>query len=178
MGANSLSDAFYNVAKSIMEAALQASLFGNGPLANFFNVMPGGLFGSMNSGLSASNVVGDDFLSNALRGAFNLSFSGGGYTWSGPRSGGIDGEGGRLGILHPHETVVDHTSGQGSPGMSLNMPIYIDNHVPGVEVKATRNDREIRLSVEQAVKDLVSSGKMDRTMVQRFGVRVSSSGVG
>ena len=41
-----------------------------------------------------------------------LSFDGGGYTWDGPRSGGLDGKGGRLAMLHPRETVIDHTKGQ------------------------------------------------------------------
>ena len=37
------------------------------------------------------------------------SFAGGGYTGNGPRSGGVDGQGGFPAILHPQETVVDHT---------------------------------------------------------------------
>jgi hypothetical protein len=37
------------------------------------------------------------------------SFDGGGYTGSGPRSGGIDGKGGFMAMLHPRETVIDHT---------------------------------------------------------------------
>lgn len=44
------------------------------------------------------------------------SFDGGGYTGSGSRSGGIDGKGGFLSVLHPNETVLDHTRGQGMGG--------------------------------------------------------------
>ena len=36
------------------------------------------------------------------------SMDGGGYTGSGPRSGGLDGKGGFLAMLHPRETVIDH----------------------------------------------------------------------
>ena len=36
-------------------------------------------------------------------------FHGGGYTGIGARSGGIDSKGGFLSVLHPNETVVDHT---------------------------------------------------------------------
>lgn len=36
-------------------------------------------------------------------------FDGGGYTGQGSRSGGIDGKGGFLSVLHPDETVIDHT---------------------------------------------------------------------
>lgn len=42
------------------------------------------------------------------------SFDGGGYTGSGARSGGLDGKGGFLSIMHPQETVTDHTKGQRS----------------------------------------------------------------
>lgn len=45
-----------------------------------------------------------------------FSFDGGGYTGSGSRSGGIDGKGGFLSVLHPNETVLDHTKGQGMGG--------------------------------------------------------------
>jgi hypothetical protein len=37
------------------------------------------------------------------------SFDGGGYTGYGSRTGGIDGKGGFPAILHPRETVIDHT---------------------------------------------------------------------
>ena len=43
-----------------------------------------------------------------------LTFDGGGYTGSGSRSGGMDGKGGFLAMLHPNETVLDHTRGQGT----------------------------------------------------------------
>lgn len=37
------------------------------------------------------------------------SFEGGGFTGFGARSGGVDGKGGFPAILHPNETVIDHT---------------------------------------------------------------------
>ena len=40
-------------------------------------------------------------------------FAGGGYTGNGSRSGGVDGKGGFPAILHPQETVVDHTKAMG-----------------------------------------------------------------
>ncbi len=39
-----------------------------------------------------------------------LSFDGGGFTGFGSRSGGVDGRGGFPAILHPNETVIDHTA--------------------------------------------------------------------
>lgn len=56
-----------------------------------------------------------------------LSFDGGGSTGSGPRSGGVDGKGGFPAILHPGETVVDHTKGQRTGGaMSFNFAPVIN----------------------------------------------------
>lgn len=41
-----------------------------------------------------------------------MSFDGGGFTGSGARSGGLDGKGGFMAMLHPNETVLDHSKGQ------------------------------------------------------------------
>ena len=49
-------------------------------------------------------------------------YEGGGYTGSGARAGGIDGRGGFPAILHPNETVIDHTKGQ-SMGATVNFNI-------------------------------------------------------
>ena len=55
---------------------------------------------------------------------FLESFDGGGYTGMGSRSGGVDGKGGFPAILHPNETVIDHTKGQGmSSGSTVNFNI-------------------------------------------------------
>ena len=48
-------------------------------------------------------------------------YSGGGYTGNGSRSGGMDGEGGFLAMLHPRETVVDHAKGQSTGGDTINI---------------------------------------------------------
>ena len=51
------------------------------------------------------------------------TFEGGGYTGMGARAGGVDGKGGFPAILHPNETVIDHTQGQGSGGATVNFNI-------------------------------------------------------
>lgn len=53
---------------------------------------------------------------------FQGSFDGGGFTGMGSRTGGIDGKGGFPAILHPNETVIDHSKGQGA-GMTVNVNI-------------------------------------------------------
>lgn len=49
----------------------------------------------------------------------NLSFDGGGYTGMGARAGGLDGKGGFMAMLHPNETVIDHTRGQRMGGATV-----------------------------------------------------------
>ncbi len=61
----------------------------------------------------------------------NSIFDGGGYTGSGPRSGGLDGKGGFMAMLHPRETVVDHTKGQsvGGDTVTVNQTINVTTGV-------------------------------------------------
>jgi hypothetical protein len=53
------------------------------------------------------------------------SFEGGGYTGNAPRSGGLDGRGGFMAMVHPRETIIDHTraaaggSGGGVPNITI-----------------------------------------------------------
>jgi hypothetical protein len=63
------------------------------------------------------------------------SFAGGGYTGYGARSGGVDGKGGFPAILHPNETVVDHTMGDGS-GVTVNQTISFGSGVTRAEVQS------------------------------------------
>jgi len=49
------------------------------------------------------------------------SFDGGGSTGSGPRTGGMDGRGGFPAIVHPQETIVDHTRGQSAGGQNVHV---------------------------------------------------------
>jgi hypothetical protein len=53
------------------------------------------------------------------------SFEGGGFTGYGARAGGIDGRGGMPAIVHPNETIIDHTMG-GSP-VSVNITIQAND---------------------------------------------------
>ena len=46
------------------------------------------------------------------------SFEGGGFTGRGARAGGLDGKGGRMAMVHPNESVIDHTKG-GAGGITV-----------------------------------------------------------
>ena len=67
------------------------------------------------------------------------SHAGGGYTGDGARSGGIDGIGGFLSIMHPQESVTDHTvpgSGGGSTiHLTSNPVINIDSRTDQAQIQ-------------------------------------------
>lgn len=61
----------------------------------------------------AQVATGMGFATAALIGAQTVaSFEGGGFTGYGVRAGGVDGKGGMPAIIHPNETIIDHTLGQ------------------------------------------------------------------
>ncbi|MBY6138524.1 hypothetical protein KUV26_03670 [Leisingera daeponensis] len=76
-----------------------------------------------------------------------LSFDGGGYTGSGPRSGGLDGKGGYLAMVHPNESVIDHSKGQRMPASSNGGRVEIN-----VNVSGARGNAEIESMVESGVR--------------------------
>jgi hypothetical protein len=95
------------------------------------------LVGSFDAGSGkGSGLAG--FIGKAL-----FSFDGGGYTGSGPRSGGMDGKGGFMAMLHPNETVIDHTKGSSS-GVTTNQGKQqielILRAADGVTVETVRNE--------------------------------------
>ena len=84
-----------------------------------------------------------------------ITFAGGGYTGMGARVGGLDGKGGFPAILHPNETVIDHTKGQGM-GATVNFNISTVDAAGFDELLATRKNMIISM-VNQAYN---SRGKM------------------
>jgi hypothetical protein len=56
-----------------------------------------------------------------LTGGGAPSANGGGFTGTGARVGGVDGIGGFPAILHPNETVIDHTKGQTMGNVVVNV---------------------------------------------------------
>jgi len=94
-------------------ARLTSQQFVTGPLA--------GMLGNWFTGMA-------DPLAGALQGAgldAIPSFEGGGNTGYGPRSGGVDGKGGFLALLHRNEDVYDRTKGQRG-GQSVHVTVGID----------------------------------------------------
>ncbi|SFC77718.1 hypothetical protein [Tropicimonas isoalkanivorans] len=90
-----------------------------------------------------------------------LSFDGGGYTGSGSRTGGLDGKGGFPALLHPNETVIDHTRRQSGAGGDMNI---------NVTVNGARVNREIESMVESGV--VRGLGQYDRNQLPRSVGRI------
>jgi hypothetical protein len=88
------------------------------------------------------------------------SFEGGGFTGTGGRSGGVDGKGGFPAILHPNETVIDHTKGQGGGITVVN---NIDATGAGADV-----DMKIRAAMQQTSQQTILSIQ-DLMRRRRFG---------
>ena len=72
------------------------------------------------------------------------SYAGGGYTGNAPRAGGLDGQGGFLAMLHPRETVVDHTRGQAATAPAvINVTVNNDNKTADVQGSNDQNSRRL-----------------------------------
>jgi TP901 family phage tail tape measure protein len=103
--------------------------------------------------------TGFNFAAGAMTGGAPWSFAGGGYTGNAPRAGGVDGQGGFPAILHPRETVIDHTraiSRQGAATMAsapVNVTVNVDasgnSQVSGDQNQGAQLGRVIAGAVQQ-----------------------------
>lgn len=82
------------------------------------------------------------------------SFEGGGFTGHGSRSGGLDGRGGFLGMLHPNESVIDHTRG-GSGGVTVVNNIDATNADPGAELRIRQAMAETSQATIASIQNLM-----------------------
>ena len=76
------------------------------------------------------------------------SFDGGGYTGNGPRSGGLDGKGGFMAMVHPQETIIDHTKQK--PGRAGGPPEVNFTAQVVIEAQAGMSPEETRAQGEMA----------------------------
>jgi len=105
-GTKSVKDAFRDMAADIVRHLYKVLV-----VQQMINAFGGMLSGSSNASIAK--------IGGALE-----SYDNGGYTGNGPRSGGLDGKGGFMAIMHPRETVVDHTKGQQA---NINGPKIVQN---------------------------------------------------
>lgn len=90
------------------------------------------------------------------------SADGGGYTGSGSRSGGLDGKGGFLSLLHPQESVIDHTKAGGGSGEVVTVVLRDDSgrmaEIADQQIK-TRSGSIIKVAVDQSRLSIVPTVK-------------------
>lgn len=118
-----------------------------------------------NAAPAAAGITSTIGLAKALALA---SFDGGGFTGSGPRSGGMDGKGGFLAMMHPNETVIDHTKGQ-TMGGGVTVNVIESNEKAGTQ--ETRTEPDGTESVDVFVSDIYGDGPRSRAMQQAFGIK-------
>lgn len=112
-----LASGFSNIFKTIVTgtgSAIEAvgqllSRLGDLFIDNAFQMLFGGMFGGLFGGGGNIMTSLGPRIASFTPGIGWMSMEGGGFTGYGPRSGGIDGRGGFPAILHPNETVIDHT---------------------------------------------------------------------
>lgn len=85
--------------------------------------------------------------------AFAGGFDGGGFTGRGPRVGGLDGKGGMLAMVHPNETIIDHTRGQ-TAGTTVQIGQMV---FPGVTTE--RQAREATGAAARSLSRIAGAGQ-------------------
>jgi hypothetical protein len=123
-------------------AATAAAAAASGPIEQIYQSVLGraaddaGLAfyrGVLNSGALSLGGITDNIAASSEGANFAAtgvpSFDGGGYTGNGSRTGGLDGQGGFLSMLHPQETVTDHTRGGGSNAELVSEMRALNNRV-------------------------------------------------
>ena len=83
------------------------------------------------------------------------SFEGGGFTGKGSRSGGIDGRGGFFSVLHPNESVIDHTKGQGMGSIVINNTIDARGADASVDMKIRAAMQQTSQQTVMTIQDLM-----------------------
>ena len=83
------------------------------------------------------------------------SFEGGGVTGVGARAGGLDGKGGYMAMVHPNETVIDHTKQQKTNSQPVNVSLNIN-------ANDTRGFDELLNSRRGLIVSLVNQAMNDR----------------
>jgi hypothetical protein len=106
------------------------------------------------------------------------SFDGGGYTGNGSRTGGLDGKGGFWAMMHPQETVIDHTKSNGSvssgssSGGNVTVNVSLnetsDTSQQGTTSQTTGDDGSVQINV--FVADIRSEGSMAQVLERTYGL--------
>lgn len=123
---------------------------------------------ALGAAAAAAAVAGGMARVSAINSQAAPSFDGGGFTGSGARSGGMDGKGGFLAMMHPNETVLDHTKGQGNGGGGVTINVIESKDKAGQQ--ETRTDADGKESVDVFVSDIYGDGPRGKAIQRAFGL--------
>jgi lambda family phage tail tape measure protein len=145
-GKLSFKDMANSIIADLIRIQLRQSIMG--PLA--------GLIGGAIGNVSTASKYGTNVGSQQTAMLASQDFEGGGYTGYGGRSGGMDGKGGFMAMLHPNETVIDHTKGQGG-GVTIVQNINVST---GVQQTVRAEIMTLMPQIAGAAKAAVADAKM------------------
>ena len=140
-GTKSVKDSFRSMASDIIKELYR--IFVVKQITGFITDAIGGMFGG---GVTTSPRPR----------ARPVSMDGGGYTGNGARAGGLDGKGGFMAMMHPRETVVDHTKGQGSGQIIVNQTINVST---GVQQTVRTEIKSLMPQIAESAKAAVADAK-------------------
>jgi predicted nucleic acid-binding Zn-ribbon protein len=165
-----------NTIESSMEGAFMSVVDGTKTVGDAFRSMAVEIIKELYRVFVVKQITG--FITNAIGGYFNLnqvsgpkmplgtgnvrpvarpaSFAGGGYTGGGARAGGLDGKGGFMAMMHPRESVIDHTRGQSSGGVVVNQTINVST---GVQQTVRSEIRSLMPQIAESAKGAVLDAK-------------------
>jgi phage-related minor tail protein len=135
---NTLIETLYQMTMKKWIVNIETQVTGAGGFEKFMGGLFGGVGGGGSGAVNLGTVTGADM---------DVAFDGGGYTGSGARSGGLDGKGGFVAMLHPQETVIDHTKG-GASGGGITI-----NNSPVINVDSRTDKGDIMRIISQAVQN-------------------------
>jgi|GEM_PF-2102764 len=145
----SFANAGVNALDRIADRALSMAVDGIWDM--IFGAFTGGVGGGLGGGWGVAGSFGRP-------GIFGLpSFAGGGDTGYGARTGGLDGQGGFLALLHPQETVSDHYGRSYAPP-AANQNQSNDNAPRNININVTVSGARGNAEVRQMVAEGVETG--------------------
>lgn len=146
---------FANIGKAFLDMATQ--MITKWMIMKLLGIIASGAGASIDPGSMAKGGGGGK---KALvpRSVFE-SFAGGGYTGEGARLGGLDGQGGFMAMLHPRETVIDHTTFAGaSLGGAVNSVVNVTISDSGTKVDSNQASQFGRM-IEASVMSVINREK-------------------
>ena len=147
-GAQSFSDAMKSMVKSVIDDLIKL-------MVQYYITQQ--IFGAITNGVTRGQISAQSGYGFDMSDPFEPSYAGGGFTGMGSRSGGVDGKGGFRAVLHPNETVIDHTKGQSMGGVVVNQTINVST---GVQQTVRAEIATLMPQIANAAKSAVADARM------------------